>query len=112
MLEQVMDDDPWDYESPVDDLEEDIDAAERTSPGTRARIHAGLERRRLARQLATRRRALGVSLEAAAAHIGLGAHELAAMEEGDGDFGLDDLAVYADSLGLRVSWRLTPKRGR
>jgi len=43
--------DPWDYDSDVDDLDEDIDLAERAAPGTRAAIEAELDRRGLVRQL-------------------------------------------------------------
>lgn len=105
MLEP-MGHDPWDYDSPVDELDEDIESAERAEPGTRARIEAGLDRRRLARQLATRRKALGLSLEDAAARAGFSVEQLEAMEGGAGDFGLDDLAVYAAGLGFRLAWRL------
>ena len=106
MLE-TMGHDPWDYDSPVDELDEDIERAERASPGTRAQIEAGLDRRRLARQLATRRRALGLGLAEAAARAGFDAAHLEAMEEGDVDVGLDELAVYAAALGFRLAWRLT-----
>jgi hypothetical protein len=104
--------DPWDYDSPVDELDEDIEAAERDVPGTRARIEAGLDRRRLARQLATRRAALALDLENAAARTGFGVDQLEAMEDPDGGVGLDDLAVYAAGLGFRLGWRLERRTTR
>lgn len=98
--------DPCGRDSPVDELDEDIESAERAVPGTRSRIEAGLDRRRLARQLATHRRALGLALEDAAARAGFDVGQLEDMEGAVGDYGFEELAVYARSLGFRLAWQL------
>jgi ribosome-binding protein aMBF1 (putative translation factor) len=102
----TMDHDPWDYEDPYDELDEDVAAAERASPGARGRIVAEIERLRLAHELAAHRRELGLSLSAAAARLGRSVEDVAALEEGDAGAAIEELAAYAAGLGLRVEWRL------
>ncbi|MGH9164638.1 MAG: helix-turn-helix domain-containing protein [Acidimicrobiales bacterium] len=98
-METVMDN-PWDYDDPHDELEEDLQAAEAAAPGARAQVGEELRRRQLAHVLAGARRSSGTSLERAAAHLGVSPAELRAAEEADASFSLDELATYATALGL------------
>lgn len=93
-------DNPWDYDDPHDELEEDLQAAEAAAPGARAQVGEELRRRQLAHVLAGARASSGTSLERAAAHLGVSPAELRAAEEADASFSLDELATYATALGL------------
>jgi hypothetical protein len=79
---------PWDYDDPHDELEEDLEAAEAVAPGARAHVSEELRRRQLAHVLASARRSSGTSLD------------LRAAEEADASFSFDELATYATALGL------------
>lgn len=91
---------PWDYDDPHDELEEDLEAAEAVAPGARAHVSEELRRRQLAHVLASARLSSGTSLDMAAAHLGISSAELRAAEEADASFSFDELATYATALGL------------
>ena len=91
---------PWDYDDPHDELEEDLEAAEAAAPGARAQVAAELRRRQLAHVLASARRSSGINLDSAAAHLGISSAELRAAEEADASFSVEELATYAAAMGL------------
>jgi transcriptional regulator with XRE-family HTH domain len=63
-------------------------------------------RRRLAAELAARRRALGLSQTVVAARMGTSQSAVARLEAGDADVRLATLERYAAALGRRLEWRL------
>jgi transcriptional regulator with XRE-family HTH domain len=63
-------------------------------------------RRRLAAELAARRRALGLSQTVVAARMGTSQSAVARLESGDADVRLATLERYAAALGRRLEWRL------
>lgn len=111
-VDEAVGRDPWDYEDPHDDLEEDIAALEGAHPGARARIEAAAARWSLAHELAAQRRALGLSAADVASRLGRPEADVERLEDADADVGLEELLAYATALGLRAEWRLVAARRR
>ena len=93
-----------------DFLDEVIEERQKESPGFRAMVEAGVRRRRLLRDLAEKRAALGLSQTTVAAQMGTSQSSVARIESGEADIRLSTLERYAATLGSRVEWRVVPRR--
>ena len=81
-------------------MDELRDEARRT--GTEADLAALHEHFRLARQIAERRQALGLSQKALAKRTGIAQSELSRLERGDGNPTIKTLSIVASALEGRV----------
>lgn len=104
-----------------DFLDEVIEKRQRNNPAFGTMVEAALRRRRLLRDLAEERSALGLSQTAIAAQMGTSQSSVARIESGDADVKLSTLERYASALGKQVEWRIVaagrrkgtaPKRAR
>ena len=92
-----------------DDLDTLIDELAEDDPGLRLRVAAALERRELARQLADRRRAAGLTQVAIAERMGTSQGQVTRFESG-ADTRLSTVARYAAALGVKIDWTITTAR--
>lgn len=86
----------------IHDLAED-------DPDLPLRVAAALERRELARQLADRRRAAGLTQVEIARRMGTSQGQVTRFESG-ADTRLSTVARYAAALGVKVDWTITSAR--
>ena len=92
-----------------DDLDTLIDRLAEHDPNIQLRVAAALERRELARQLADRRRAAGLTQVAIAKRMGTSQGQVTRFESG-ADTRLSTVARYAAALGVNISWTITTAR--
>lgn len=92
----------------ADFLDEIIGERRAKNPAFQAIVDVALERRRMLRQLAEDRLALGLSQTAVAAQMGTSQSAIARIESGKADVKLSTLERYAATLGRRVEWRVAP----
>ena len=92
-----------------DDLDHLIGELEQTDSDVRARVDAALERRVLARDLAARRRAAGLTQIELARRMGTSQAQVTRFESG-ADTRLSTVGRYAAALGVKVDWTITPMR--
>lgn len=90
-----------------DDLDKLIDDLGRDDPGLELRVAAALERRELARQLAERRRAAGLTQTDVADRMSTSQGQVARFESG-ADTRMSTVARYAAALGVTVTWSIEP----
>ena len=97
-----------------DFLDEVVEERQQKNPGFGDLVDAALERRRMLRELADQRIALGLSQTAVAAQMGTSQSSVARIESGNADVKLSTLERYASTLGARVEWRIQspPSRRR
>ena len=84
---------------PKDFLDELIAARSTKEPGFPEMVDAALQARRLLRELAERRRALGLSQTTVAARMGTSQSALARMEGGESDPRLSTVERFALAVG-------------
>jgi transcriptional regulator with XRE-family HTH domain len=89
-------------------VDEVIEERQRENPAFRTMVDAALRRRRLLRDLAGERIALGLSQTTVAAQMGTSQSSVARIESGDADLKLSTLERYASTLGKQVEWRIAP----
>jgi ribosome-binding protein aMBF1 (putative translation factor) len=98
-----------------DDLDALIDDISVEDPSIRHRVDAALQRRALARDLADRRRAAGLTQAEIADRMGTSQGQIARFESG-ADTRVSTVGRYASALGVAVTWTIqtapTPKRPR
>jgi transcriptional regulator with XRE-family HTH domain len=92
-----------------DFLDEVVTKRRTRSPAFQAMV--AIDRRRMLRQLANDRVALGLSQTAVAAEMGTSQSAVARIESGKADVKLSTLERYAATLGRKVEWRLAPAGG-
>ncbi len=92
-----------------DDLDTLIDQLSQDDPDIQLRVAAALERRELARQLADRRRAAGLTQVQIAERMGTSQGQVTRFESG-ADTRLSTVARYAAALGVNIGWTITPAR--
>jgi transcriptional regulator with XRE-family HTH domain len=92
-----------------DDLDALIDELAEDDPDIALRVAAALERRELARGLADRRRAAGLTQVEIAHRMGTSQGQVTRLESG-ADTRLSTVARYAAALGVKVDWTITPAR--
>jgi transcriptional regulator with XRE-family HTH domain len=92
-----------------DDLDTLIDELAEGDPSLRLRVAAALERRELARQLADRRRAAGLTQVEIAQRMGTSQGQVTRFESG-ADTRLSTVARYAAALGVKIDWTITTAR--
>lgn len=92
----------------ADFLAEIIGERRAKNPAFHAMVDVALERRRMLRQLAEDRLALGLSQTAVAAQMGTSQSAIARIESGKADVKLSTLERYAATLGRKVEWRVAP----
>jgi transcriptional regulator with XRE-family HTH domain len=92
-----------------DDLDKLIDELAQDDPDLPLRVAAALERRELARQLADRRRAAGLTQVQIAERMGTSQGQVTRFESG-ADTRLSTVARYAAALGVNIGWTITPVR--
>jgi hypothetical protein len=92
-----------------DDLDTLIDELAADDPDIHLRVAAALQRRELARQLAERRRAAGLTQVAIAERMGTSQGQVTRFECG-ADARLSTVARYAAALGVQIDWIITPVR--
>ena len=92
-----------------DDLDQLIGEFERTDPDVRARVDAAVERRVLARDLAARRRAAGLTQVVLARRMGTSQAQVTRFESG-ADTRMSTVGRYAAALGVKLDWTITPAR--
>ncbi len=90
-----------------DDLDTLIDQLAHDDPDLPLRVAAALERRELARQLADRRRAAGLTQVQIAQRMGTSQGQVTRFESG-ADTRLSTVARYAAALGVNIGWTITP----
>jgi transcriptional regulator with XRE-family HTH domain len=90
-----------------DDLDALIGKLAKDDPDIHQRIAAALERRELARQLADRRRAAGLTQVEIAERMGTSQGQVTRFESG-ADTRLSTVARYAAALGVKIDWTITP----
>ncbi len=90
-----------------DDLDTLIDELAQDDPDLPLRVAAALERRELARQLADRRRAAGLTQVQIAERMGTSQGQVTRFESG-ADTRLSTVARYAAALGVNINWTITP----
>jgi DNA-binding transcriptional regulator YiaG len=93
-----------------DDLDQLISELAETDPDVRVRVEAALERRVLARELATRRRAAGLTQVELARRMGTSQGQVTRFESG-ADTRLSTVSRYAAALGVRVDWTIKSSAG-
>ncbi|MCJ7437167.1 MAG: helix-turn-helix domain-containing protein [Acidimicrobiia bacterium] len=94
-----------------DDLDAYIDELAETDPLIHERIEDALERRELARDLATRRLQAGLTQTEVAGRMGTSQGQVARFESG-ADTRMSTVARYAAAVGLQVCWSIKPARKR
>jgi ribosome-binding protein aMBF1 (putative translation factor) len=92
-----------------DDLDTLIYDLAEDDPDLPSRVAAALERRELARQLADRRRAAGLTQIEIAQRMGTSQGQVTRFESG-ADTRLSTVARYAAALGVKVDWTITSAR--
>jgi len=92
-----------------DFLEELIEEGTKRNPNFREMVDAAQERRRLLRELATKREKAGITQKDVAAAMKTSQSAVARMERGEIDAKLSTVERYAAAIGHRVEWRV--KRG-
>jgi ribosome-binding protein aMBF1 (putative translation factor) len=92
-----------------DDLDQLIDEFADADPEVRARVEAALERRVLARELAARRRAAGLTQVELARRMGTSQAQVTRFESG-ADTRMSTVSRYAAALGVKLDWTITPVR--
>ncbi len=92
-----------------DDLDTLIDELAEDDPDLHLRVAAALERRELARELAARRRAAGLTQVEIAVRMGTSQGQVTRFESG-ADTRLSTVARYAAALGVKVDWTISPAR--
>jgi DNA-binding phage protein len=92
-----------------DDLDGLFDELAIDDPEVQLRVDAALQRRELARALADRRRAAGLTQVAIAARMGTSQGQVTRFESG-ADTRLSTVARYAAALGVQLDWTITPTR--
>lgn len=92
-----------------DDLDTLIHGLSEDDPDLPLRIAAALERRELARQLADRRRAAGLTQVEIAQRMRTSQGQVTRFESG-ADTRLSTVARYAAALGVKIDWTITPAR--
>ena len=90
-----------------DDLDALIGELAKDDPDIHQRVAAALERRELARQLADRRRAAGLTQVEIAERMGTSQGQVTRFESG-ADTRLSTVARYAAALGVKIDWTITP----
>jgi ribosome-binding protein aMBF1 (putative translation factor) len=93
-----------------DFLDEVIQERQKKNPSFGAMVAAAVARRRLLRDLAEARVALGLSQTMVAAEMGTSQSSVARIESGDADLKLSTLERYASTLGMQVEWRIVTAR--
>ena len=88
-----------------DDLDKLIDDLAEDDSGLQLRVAAALERRELARQLATRRRDAGFTQTEVADRMGTSQGQVARFESG-ADTRMSTVARYAAAIGATVTWSI------
>ena len=94
-----------------DDLDAYIDELAETDPLIHERIEDALERRELARDLATRRLQAGLTQTEVAGRMGTSQGQVARFESG-ADTRMSTVARYATAVGARIAWTIEPVRKR
>ncbi len=92
-----------------DDLATLIDDLAEDDLELRLRVVAALKRRELARQLADRRRAAGLTQVEIAQRMGTSQGQVTRFESG-ADARLSTVARYAAALGVKIDWTITSAR--
>jgi transcriptional regulator with XRE-family HTH domain len=92
-----------------DDLDTLIHELAEDDPDIHLRVAAALERRELARQLADRRRAAGLTQVEIAQRMRTSQGQVTRFESG-ADTRLSTVARYAAALGVKIGWTITPAR--
>jgi ribosome-binding protein aMBF1 (putative translation factor) len=92
-----------------DDLDTVIHDLAGDDPDLPLRVAAALERRELARQLADRRRAAGLTQVEIAQRMGTSQGQVTRFESG-ADTRLSTVARYAAALGVKIDWTITSAR--
>jgi ribosome-binding protein aMBF1 (putative translation factor) len=92
-----------------DDLDQLIDEFAEADPEVRARVEAALERRVLARELAARRRAAGLTQVELARRMGTSQAQVTRFESG-ADTRMSTVGRYAAALGVKLDWTITAAR--
>jgi DNA-binding XRE family transcriptional regulator len=92
-----------------DDLDTLIHDLAEDDPDLPLRVAAALERRELARQLADRRRAAGLTQVEIAQRMGTSQGQVTRFESG-ADTRLSTVARYAAALGVKIDWTITSAR--
>lgn len=92
---------------PKDDLDRLIDELAEDDPSLPSRVAAALERRELARQLADRRRDVGLTQAELASRMHTSQGQVTRFESG-ADTRLSTVARYAAAVGMKVEWSLAP----
>src|SRR5664279_4564979 len=90
-----------------DDLDTFIHDRAEDDPDLLLRVAAALERRELARQLADRRRAAGLTQVEIAQRMGTSQGQVTRFESG-ADTRLSTVARYAAALGVKIDWTIAP----
>lgn len=90
----------------MDDLDAFIRDRTRANPGFPAVVEAARDRRRLLRELATLRRAVGLTQTAVAARMGTSEAAVSRLEAGQADPRVSTMERYAAALGKRLEWRV------
>ena len=93
-----------------DDLDLLIDELAADDPDVHLRVAAALQRRELARQLADRRRAAGLTQVAIAERMGTSQGQVTRFESG-ADTRMSTVARYAAALGVQIDWTIRPLDG-
>ena len=92
-----------------DDLDKLIHDLAEDDPDLPLRVAAALERRELARQLADRRRAVGLTQVEIAQRMGTSQGQVTRFESG-ADTRLSTVARYAAAVGVKIDWTIMPTR--
>jgi len=94
-----------------DDLDAYIDELAATDPLIYEKIEAAVERQTLARDLAQRRRDVGLTQCEVAERMGTSQGQVARFESG-ADTRMSSVARYATAVGARIAWTIEPARKR
>ncbi|MGI8408174.1 MAG: helix-turn-helix domain-containing protein [Actinomycetota bacterium] len=89
-----------------DFLEELIEEGTKKNPKFREMVEAAQERRRLLRELATKREKAGITQKDVAAAMKTSQSAVARMERGEIDAKLSTVDRYAAAIGQRLEWRV------
>lgn len=94
-----------------DFLDEIIEGTTRDSPEFPSMVEAALNSRRLLRELAMEREALGLTQAEVANRMATSQPAVARLEAGETDAKLSTVARYATALGRKIEWKVS-KRSR
>lgn len=89
-----------------DFLDEIIEESTKRNPKFPEMLEAAQERRRLLRELATRREKAGITQKDVAAAMKTSQSAVARMERGEIDAKLSTVDRYAAAIGQRLEWRV------